>query len=112
MTHWKSSQIIDLLKNIVGVTLTATGDAGSERTTEQLVYAVEGGHDQLFVRGFVTEGELALADDVDVEMIEVSTEYSDGSDSPEPANIVARAFIMAALMSAGHIVVRSLDLYF
>src|SRR4051812_27647736 len=101
MNHWKSNKIIELLKAVNGVTLTDTADAGSEKTTEQLVYAVEDGQDRLFVRGFVTEGELALADDVDVEMIEISTEYSDGSDSPEPENVVARALMMAALMKAG-----------
>lgn len=113
MIHWKTETIKQTLSAVPGITFAEIGEQGSERTTELLAYNVAGATDRLYVRGFVTDKQLNQSDDVDVEMIEVFTEYSDGGDSQEPENVAARGLMMAALLKAGYKpVVRSLEPYF
>lgn len=115
MMRWKSSKIKAILEKVPNISLVDVGPQGSEMTTEQLVYAVHLANDKLYVRGFVTDhqNQLLQGDDVDVEMIEVSTGYSDGGDSREPQNVIARGLVHAALLDAGYgEVVRSLEPYF
>lgn len=111
--RWNRQAIELVLAAVPQVKLAGVNPQGSEKTTEQLCYQVVGAQDRLFVTGFVTEGSLLQADNVDVEMIELNSEYSDGGESSEPSNIVARALMTAALVTAGYApVVRDLRAYF
>jgi hypothetical protein len=112
--HWKTTEIKTLLESVPHITLVGVFEQGSEMTTEQLVYDVDEAEDRLYVRGFVTDhkDQLLKGDNVDVEIVEVTTEYSDGVDSSNPENVIARALIHAALLKAGYQVVKSLEPYF
>jgi len=114
MNHWKTSDIKTLLEPIHQIKLISTDPQGSEMTTAQLAYKVEGANDRLYVRGFVTDhtNQIVDEDDTNIEMVEVFTEYSDGGDSQEPENVIAKAMIHAALLRAGFQVVKSLEPYF
>lgn len=114
MKRWKTQKVIDLLKVVPNIKLLDIGDQGSEICTKQLAYEIDGCSNNLYIRGFNTDHQNNILDpdDADVEMVEVTSEYSDGGESSEPGNILARALITIELVKAGFSVVRSLDLYF
>lgn len=87
--------------------------APEDYVTEQYTVHVGESKYQIFVRGFRTDQE-SPEDTGEIEMVEVTTGYSDG-DMPQddPLYIVYHAQIKAALVQAGYTcTVNSLDPYF
>jgi len=112
MSRWKTGQVVSAISVVPGVLVGALS-AGEDYTTQQITLIVDGSENNLFVRGFVTDHKpLNGDDDVDVEMVEVTTGYSDGDMPNDPILVVAHGQVSAALMQLGHKVVRSMDPYF
>jgi hypothetical protein len=110
--QWNTARVRSLIETLPNIKWVGTS-GGEHYVTQQLTYEVAGATDRLYVRGFTTDPKgLPNEDDVDVEMVEITTEYSDGDDSREPANVLARAAIWSELLKAGYSVVRALDPYF
>lgn len=87
---------------------------GEDVTTDGLqVQFPDNGDDSLFLQGFVVEGMIPAHDDVDVEMVELTSGYSDGGlVSSDLQMIQLYADIRKILATAGFVVVNSLDEYF
>ena len=79
--------------------------------TERVVINVAGSDNRVFVRGFRTDG-VPVARDGKVEMVEVTTDYSDGDMPNDPLYVLAHAEVKVAVIKLGYRVVRSLDMYF
>jgi hypothetical protein len=112
MSIWVTSDVVAAVSvipevKISGVTL------GEDYTTKSLYITVDGSQERVFVRGFVTNGKALRSDDnVDIEMVEVATGYSDGDMPNDPDYVIAHAKVQAAIMKLGHRVVKSMDGYF
>jgi hypothetical protein len=111
---WNLAKIISIVRDVQGVeNVTALNDFG-DYTTKSVYVEVGGTEEHLWVRGFVTsEGGLnGVTDDVEVELVEVTTGYSDGDMPNDPILMVVHAKIRAALSVAGYKTVISLEPYF
>jgi hypothetical protein len=112
MSHWNTEQAKIAILAIPKVTLNRIS-LGEDCTTDGIDLDVIGSDNRIFVRGFVIDGKrLKANDNVDVEMVEVTTGYSDGDMPNDPIYVVAHAQVQAALMQLGHSVVKSMDGYF
>lgn len=80
--------------------------------TSQLVISVAGSDYGIFVRGFRTDAISPAKDDNRIEMVEVTTGFSDGDMPNDPAYCIVHARVKAALMTLGYCVTNSLDPYF
>lgn len=117
MSHWKTTEVINLICTVPNVTSVQRHDQGGDCDTTNLVVRLKGTTERIHVCGFVTNGnaiEFEKADDTSIEMIEVS----DGQDSKGGLSssnrfvCVAYAEIVALLRRHGHTVVPSLKDYF
>jgi hypothetical protein len=112
MTRWVTATIVEAMTQIPEVNV---GDIsqGEDHTTQTIRLEVSGSDNGLWVRGFRTDPKPIPNDDnVDVEMIEVTTGYSDGDMPNDPVLCVIHAQVKATLMKQGHSVVNSLEPYF
>jgi hypothetical protein len=112
MTHWITSEVANVVEEVPEASVINVQPGGCH-TTESLHVRVKESGNSLWVRGFRTNPEeIPSDDDIDVEMIEVTTGYSDGDMPNDPVLCVVHTQIKAALMKHGHSVVNSLDPYF
>jgi hypothetical protein len=112
MSLWITDDIKNAVRQIEGVTIIDTG-LGEDCTTQSITLSVQDSEYMIYVRGFVIDGKRLKTDDnVEIEMVEVSTGYSDGDMPNDPIYVVAHAQVQAALMKLGHSVVKSMDPYF
>ena len=80
--------------------------------TEQITVSVDGSNFRLYVRGFRTDHVLLSKDHNNVELVEVTTGYSDGDMPNDPNYVIVHARVKAAIMTLGYSVVNSMDQYF
>lgn len=112
MSKWITSDVVDAVSAIPEVAVIHTG-YGEDCTTQSLTLSVASSDYNVYVRGFVTDGQrLKSEDNVDVQMVEVTTGFSDGDMPNDPVYVVANAKVKAAVMKLGHQVVGSMDGYF
>ena len=112
MSIWITSDVINAISTIPGVSIDRAS-IGEDYTTDGIDLNVFGSKNRIFVRGFVTDGKrLKANDNVEIEMVEVSTGFSDGDMPNDPIYVVEHAHVQAALMKLGHSVVKSMDGYF
>ena len=110
MSLWNTEQAKIAILAIPEVSLNRIS-LGEYYTTDGIDLDVAGSEKLIYVRGFSTD-RLSQNDNVDVEMVEVSTGYSDGDMPDDPDYCIIHARVKAALMRLGHRVVNSLDRYF
>jgi hypothetical protein len=112
MSRWITDEIVKTVSEIPEITIfDITG--GEDHTTKSLSASVKDSEYKLYIRGFSTNHTAIPNDDnVDVEMIEVTSGYSDGDMPNDPEYVIVHARVKAALMKQGHCVVNSLDPYF
>ena len=113
MSKWITIDVVAALATIPEVSILRK-DGGEDITTQSLTLAVANSQNHVYVRGFTTNSSKPLKsdDNVDIEMVEVSTGYSDGDMPNDPDYVVAHAKVSAAVMRLGHRVVNSLDRFF
>lgn len=109
MIQWNEGKIVVALTAIMEIEI-RNNTLGEDYTTNQLTYAVENSENQIFIRGFVTEGK-PIQDNM-IEMVEVTTGYSDGDMPNDPDYCIVYAKVKAAIMRLGYSVVSSLEPYF
>jgi hypothetical protein len=108
---WLKAPVRSMLESIPGVHIIAE-NPGEDHVTEGFTVSVDGSEHNLYIRGFATVGILPRHDDVEIEMVEVSTGFSDGDMPNDPVLVLVHANIKAGLMTMGHSPVDSLDPYF
>jgi len=113
MKIWKKEEIGKILSSLSEIKIQEERYKGEDYTTDGFILDVNGTEENLYVRGFITSGKpLKTNDNVEIEMVEVTTGYSDGNMPNDPALCIAHGIVKAALMKAGFSVVDSLDPYF
>lgn len=80
--------------------------------TQQLTVAVAGSEYSIYVRGFRTDHKLLAENNEEIEMVEVTSGYSDGDLPNDPEYVIVHAKVKAAIMKLGYSVVNSLEPYF
>lgn len=110
---WNLEAVRKAISTIPEVVSVNAQDDSGDYATNSLFVIVGGTDENLWVRGFTTqEGGLKQFDDVEVEMVEVTTGYSDGDMPNIPELILAHAKIKVELVKLGFKVVNSMDRYF
>lgn len=109
MSKWELEPIIKAIDAVPDCTVIKTSP-DEDYTTTQLTIRVNNSGYMIYVRGFVTEGQ-PIKDNM-VEMIEVTTGFSDGDMPNDPDYVVAHAKVKAAIMRLGYSVVNSMEPYF
>ncbi len=112
MKQWNEAQIKQAILSIPECKIINMGLA-EDYVTGQITIAVADSSYQLYVRGFRTDHVELAKDKNNIEMVEVTTGYSDG-DMPmgDPNYMIVHARVKAAIMTAGYLVVNSMDPYF
>jgi hypothetical protein len=111
MSRWITDDVVKAISTVNGTSIERI-DMGEDHTTQSVTVEVENSENTVYVRGFSTNTYLKTDNNVDVEMVEVSTGYSDGDMPNDPDYVIVHARVKAALMRMGHTVVNSLDPYF
>lgn len=112
MSKWITSDVVTAVSTIPEAKISGISQ-GEDCTTRSLFITVDGSEYNIYVRGFVTNGNRLKSDDnVDIEMVEVTTGYSDGDMPNDPDYCIVHARVKAAIMRLGHSVVNSMDRYF
>jgi hypothetical protein len=112
MRQWSTQEVIQRVKTIPQIKAAFVSAEGEDHTTQQIRVEIRGTKEAAFIRGFVTDSTLPAGDLVPVEMVEVSTNYSDGELPDDAAFLAAYGYIRAAVVSLGHKTVNSLESYF
>lgn len=111
MSRWNTNEIVEAVSTVPEVNVMSI-QPGEDHTTKYLTLAVAGSQNFVYVRGFSTNKYLSSDDDVEIEMVEVSSGYSDGDMPNDPDYMIVHARVKAAIMRLGHRVVNSMDAYF
>jgi len=113
MSKWITNDVVAAISTVPEVSIIRK-DGGEDITTQSLTLAVINSQNHIYVRGFTTDSRKPLKsdDNVDIEMVEVTTGYSDGDMPNDPDYVIAHAKVSAAIMRLGHTVVKSLERYF
>ena len=112
MSKWITSDVVSAVSAIPEVKISNVTQ-GEDYTTQTIHITVDDSQNNVYVRGFVTSGKALHTDDnVDIEMVEVATCFSDGDMPADPVYVVANAKVKAEIMKLGHTVVNSMDSYF
>lgn len=80
--------------------------------TETFQVRVEGSDNMIYIRGFRTDNVQYSKQNNMIEMVEVTTGFSDGDMPQDPDYCITHAKVKAAIMRLGYEVVNSLDPYF
>jgi hypothetical protein len=110
LKKWSTVEIANAVRNIQECGIIKTTQP-EDYTTDTLHLAVRGSS-YLWVRGFRTDRISPAKDDNKIEMVEVTTGYSDGDMPNDPILCVVHARVKAEIMKLGYSVVNSLDPYF
>jgi len=110
MKVWDAAAVIKAIDSVPGCS-SSQWSGPEDYTSGQIVVLVNTSQHSIYVRGFRTDGEQFLSDN-QVEMVEVTTGYSDGDMPNDPDYCVTVAMVKAAIMRLGYQVVNSMDGYF
>ena len=111
MDKWNSNSVKKAIESVSECSIMTTIPP-EDYVTESFWIWVTGTDQRLWVRGFRTDHAQIAGDNPEIEMIEVTTGYSDGDMPNDPILCVVHARVKAALMALGYSVVNSLDPYF
>ncbi len=111
MKRWEFTPISQAINSIPEAIITFVSEP-EDYTTQQITVRVEGSENRIYVRGFRTDGTRPSRDNNNIEMVEVTTGYSDGDMPNDPDYCIIHAKIKAAIMRTGYSVVDSLEPYF
>lgn len=112
MTQWNLVEVSQAINSVPECIIIAITSYDEDYTTKQITVRIEGSENLLYIRGFRTDSIQPAKDNNKIEMIEVTTGYSDGDMPNDPAYMIVHAKVKAAIMRLGHQVVNSLDCYF
>jgi hypothetical protein len=112
MTKWSIIQTCEAIVSEATECIIYNITQAEDYTTETVTISVLGSDHNLFVRGFRTDQKSPSENHNQIEMVEVSTGYSDGDMPNDPVLSIAHGKVKAAMMRLGHSVVNSLDPYF
>jgi hypothetical protein len=111
MKQWNSDNVESAIISVPECQVIAQAQP-EDYTTETFYVNVCGSEHSLWIRGFRTDSVQPLSDDNQIEMVEVTTGYSDGDMPNDPVLCIVHAKVKAALMTEGYQVVNSMDPYF
>lgn len=109
---WNTATVLEAIRKCSRVTSAKVTAEGEDHVTQQITVTVLNSEENVYVRGFDTNRTLEAGDDVEVEMVECTTGYSDGDMPKDGPYVLAHAEVHVAIMNLGYHVVKSLEAYF
>ena len=111
MKQWDFLKVSQAINSVPECIITAVSPA-EDTTTKQITVSIENSENMIYVRGFRTDQKSIIKNNNMIEMVEITTGYSDGDMPNDPDYCVTHAKVKAAIMKLGYDVVNSLDSYF
>ena len=109
MKYWHLTNVERAIESIPECSIIQV-TPGEDYTTEQFTVKVDKSDHFIYIRGFKTDGAPIKYNEI--EMIEVTTGYSDGDMPNDPDYCVTHAKVKGSIMRLGYLVVNSLEPYF
>lgn len=111
LKKWEFTLISQAINSVSECIITHVRPA-EDYVTQQITVRVSGSDNMIYIRGFRTDQVNPSKDFDRIEMVEVTTGYSDGDMPNDPDYCIIHAKVKAAIMRLGYDVVNSLDPYF
>lgn len=112
MKQWNLIEVSQAINSVPECIIQAITMYNEDCTTKQITVRINNSDNMLYIRGFRTDSIQPAKDNNNIEMIEVTTGYSDGAMPNDPDYMIVHAKVKAAIMRLGYSVVNSLDCYF
>jgi hypothetical protein len=111
LVKWEREKVKEAIEKVRECSIISTTEFEGY-VTDGFYVRVKDSDNSLWIRGFRCDGIEVDMKDPYIEMIEVTTGYSDGDMPQDPALCIAHGHIKAELMRIGYRPVNSLDPYF